>query len=40
MKDLFGCHCHGDYKDCTHYIWWPMLYQPIYKQILDSLMDN
>ena len=37
MKELHREHCHGDHVDCTHYIWWPMLYQPIFKQIYDYI---
>lgn len=33
MKNLYTEHCIGDYHDCTHYAWWPMLYQPMYRQL-------
>lgn len=35
LIDLYSEHCLGDFNDCTHYAYWPMLYQPIYRQIYD-----
>ena len=35
---LYSSHPNGFLKDCTHFCWTPMLYQPIFNY-LDSAMD-
>jgi hypothetical protein len=37
MIDLWREHHRGDMVDCTHYCYWPMLYRPMYRQLLDIL---
>ena len=39
-KPLYSAHCKGDFMDCTHYSYWPMLTVPIYKQLLDILNET
>lgn len=35
LVDLHSEHCGGDHTDCTHYSYWPMLNQPIYRDLYN-----
>lgn len=40
MIPLYREHHRGDDIDCTHYCYWPMLYQIVYKRMLDILLKH
>jgi len=37
LKPLHREHFKGDFIDCTHYCWTPMLWQPLFKQVVEWL---
>jgi hypothetical protein len=37
MEDLHREHTRGDLVDCTHYCYWPMLYRPMYAELLARM---
>jgi hypothetical protein len=37
---LYREHHRGNGVDCTHYCYWPMLYQSVYKRMLDILLHS
>lgn len=40
LLNLHSEHCNGDFYDCTHYAYWPMLYQPMYRQLYQIVSAN
>ena len=36
-EDMWDTHMGGDYADCTHFCWSPMMFQPVFKTLLKAI---
>jgi hypothetical protein len=36
-EDMWDTHMGGDYADCTHFCWSPMMFQPVFKTLLLAI---